>query len=298
MRPFPVLTLDPPWPYRARATDVTHRARNPYMGGPVRTLAERQRDADEGSIFLPAPVRRHSRKPAEFYPLVETLSKEEPMKKDGRWPQPAVIRITEEETLRPMCLELFARVQLSKGIRQGWAVIGDQFLMDEEANNPNDLPPWQVRWNSLKGTAKEKMAVLDPELADRLTQGGLTLHAAKRILLGRDCDAIAALRVRQLKLSSAPYLTLVPRLIGGRTLTGHLVLKCTCGAVWERLSYFGCANWYWVRCRSCAVRHSFKMLPPTGHGNMQVEWFEYSPTIDEPEGLGCNAIPVRELGAA
>ena len=25
-----VLTIDPPWPYRARATDATHRARNPY----------------------------------------------------------------------------------------------------------------------------------------------------------------------------------------------------------------------------------------------------------------------------
>jgi hypothetical protein len=220
------------------------------------------------------------------------------MKKDGSWPQPAVIRITEEETLRPFGLELFARVQLSKGIRQGWAVIGDQFLMDEEDDNPNDLPPWQVRWNSLKGTAKEKLAVLDPEMASKLGRG-LTLHTAKRILLGRDCDAIAALRVQQLKLSTAPYLTLVPRLIGRRSLVGHLVLKCTCGAVWERMSYFGCANWYWVGCRSCkAVRHSFRMLPPTGDGNMQIDWFEFKPTLDRPSGFGCNAIPVRELEAA
>jgi N6-adenosine-specific RNA methylase IME4 len=26
-----VLTIDPPWPYTARATDTTHRARSPYL---------------------------------------------------------------------------------------------------------------------------------------------------------------------------------------------------------------------------------------------------------------------------
>src|ERR1019366_5908701 len=102
----------------------------------------------------------------------------------------------------------------------------------------------------------------------------ITLHAAKRILLQRDCDAVARYRVAQFEKAPAPYLSMVPRFPSrGRSPGHYLILKCTCAARWEMLTYFACGNWFWVHCPDCKAQHSFKMLP-NGH----CEIFDCRPT--------------------
>ena len=118
-------------------------------GGPVRTLAERQRDADEGSILLSAPMRRHSRKPIEFYPLVEALCAKKTWEVDMNYlhsqkPDEAYtlveecsrfasvpIEVADGATVAAWGLEIFARVYDGK-IRPGWAVIGNEFIFSSE----------------------------------------------------------------------------------------------------------------------------------------------------------------------
>jgi hypothetical protein len=207
--------------------------------------------------------------------------------------KPAIIEVHGGETISSYALELFGRVTDGR-IRPGWSMVGNEFL-------PSGDPPWQVRWNGLKGIAVEKLAAFDPKLAAKLKGREITLPAAKRILLQRDCDAFAKLRVSQLVRATAPYLTLLPRLVGGRNLSHYLALKCTCGARWERLSFFGCEDWYWVHCPTCHLEHSFKMLEPTADAD-GIDCFEFkpAPSNDGAKFAGClnNCIPIRELEAA
>ncbi|MGD0178949.1 MAG: MT-A70 family methyltransferase [Candidatus Sulfotelmatobacter sp.] len=372
-----MLTIDPPWPYAARATDTTHRARNPYStmamdqikalpiaqmadpdgcvlwlwttcafigeayecldawgfdyvttltwvkdrmglgdwlrgitehcliatkGGPARTLAERQRDADEGSILLSAPMRRHSRKPIEFYPMVERLCAKKTWEVDMHSEKPeeayeiiescspgrgVTIEVAGGEIIAPDRLEIFARIFDGK-IRPGWAVIGNEFIFSDEM-------PWEKRWRGLKGNAKQKLAAFDADLAAKLTRGEITLHAAKNALLHRDCDAFVNYEVARLEKATAPHMTLLPRFPGSRNASWFLVLKCPCGAVWERLTYFACGSWYWVQCPTCGQQHGFRMLT-------EGKWFESRPTpVNEHASLAGgmnNCIPIRELEAA
>lgn len=201
-----------------------------------------------------------------------------------------VLEVHGGETISAWWLEIFGRVTDGL-IRPGWAVIGNEFLFSDDA-------PWRVRWDGLKGSAEEKLAAFDPKLAAELKAGKLTLHAAKRILLGRDCDAFAEHRISQLMLAPAPHLTLVPRLIG-RNQSHYLALKCTCGARWERLTFFGCEDWYWVHCPTCHLQHSFKMLDAPADG---IDCFEFKPTpaneFAEFAGEMNDCIPIRELEKA
>lgn len=215
--------------------------------------------------------------------------KQEAKQRRGEVIKPAIIMVHGGETIRAFALEIFGRV-INGGIRPGWSMIGNEFLFSDDA-------PWRVRWNGLKGSAEEKLAAFDPKLAVELKGHKITLHAAKIILLGRDCDALAKHRISQLVLAPPPYLTLVPRLVGNRNLSSYLALKCTCGARWERLTFFGCEDWYWVHCPTCHLQHSFKMLP-NGHA----DWFEFKPT---PANDGAKVagglnkcIPIRELEEA
>jgi hypothetical protein len=206
--------------------------------------------------------------------------------------KPVIIEVHGGETVSASYLELFGRV--TNGIRPGWAMVGNEFLSSDD-------PPWQVRWDGLKGTAEQKLAAFDQKLAAKLKRREITLHAAKRILLQRDCDAFAKLRISQLVRAIAPYLTLLPRLVGGRNLSHYLALKCTCGARWERLSFFGCEGWYWVHCPTCHLEHSFKMLEPIADAD-GIDCFEFkpAPSNDAAKFAGClnKCIPIRELEAA
>lgn len=199
------------------------------------------------------------------------------------------IKIDNGATIYADYLEWFARV-VDGCCRPGWAAIGNEFLFSDEL-------PWQARWRGTKGGAEEKLAAFDPELATKLKGGEITLHAAKRILTQRDCDAIARHRIAQLEKAPPPYLTLVPRSLPLGAPVHHLVLKCTCAAKRERLTYFACGNWFWVHCPECKAQHSFKMLPD-GHAH----WFECRPTPANEEArvaIDLNrCVPVRELEAA
>jgi len=177
-------------------------------------------------------------------------------------------------------LELFARI-IDGRIRPGWAVVGNEFAFSAEM-------PWQVRWRGLKGSAKEKLAAFDPKLAAELEQRKLTLAAAKKLLLQRECEAFANIEVASFEKATAPHLGLVPRFSG--RVNCFLILKCTCGAKWERLTYFACQNWYWVHCPTCDAQHSFRMLA-------KHQWFESKPTpFNEHADIAMNAcIPIREL---
>ena len=199
-----------------------------------------------------------------------------------------IIEVSDGATISTDRLEMFARV-IDGCIRPGWAVFGNEFMFSAEL-------PWQARWHGLTGSAEEKLAAFDPKLADKLKRRELTLQAAKRILLQRDCDAIAKYRVAQFREAAAPYLTFVPRFLGRNHVPYFLILKCPCGAKWERLSFFACENWYWVSCPTCGGQHSFRMLP-------EGEGFESRPTpVNEHAAIAGGAlnkcIPIRELEEA
>ncbi len=137
----------------------------------------------------------------------------------------------------------------------GWDTYGNEF-------NITDEPPYKTRWRSLRGTAKEKLAAFDSELARQLEQRKITLPAAKSILLQRDVDAVARQQVAELEKATAPYLGLVLRGAAGSVrlthVVGCLMLKCTCGAMRERLSYFAHGNMYRVVCPKCGQGFAFE----------------------------------------
>ena len=137
----------------------------------------------------------------------------------------------------------------------GWDTYGNEFTITDE-------PPYTTRWRSLRGTAKEKLAAFDSELARQLEQRKITLPAAKSILLQRDVDAAVRRQVAELDKATAPYLGLVLRGAAGNVslthVVGCLMLKCTCGALRERLSYFAHDNTYRVVCPKCGTAFAFE----------------------------------------
>lgn len=137
----------------------------------------------------------------------------------------------------------------------GWDTHGNEFTIKDEL-------PYQTRWRSLRGSAKEKLAAFDSELASQLEQRKITLPTAKSILLQRDVDAAAKRQVAELEKATPPYLGLVLRSMAGSIRLKHVVaclmLKCTCGAMRERLSYFAHEDTYRVVCPKCHTGFTFE----------------------------------------
>jgi hypothetical protein len=134
--------------------------------------------------------------------------------------------------------------------RDGWDRHGNEFIITEE-------PPYLRRWRSLCGSAKAKLAAFDPELARQLERREITLSAAKTILLRRDVDAEAERQVSELDKATAPYAKVVVRLQGTH-VAGYLMLKCTCGAMRERLTWWCHDDTYRVVCPKCKTGFAFE----------------------------------------
>jgi hypothetical protein len=145
--------------------------------------------------------------------------------------------------------------------RSGWDTHGNEFSITDE-------PPYRTRWRSLRGSAKEKLAAFDSELASQLEQRKITLPRAKSILLQRDVGAAAKRQVSELEKAKAPYLGLVLRGMAGSNrlihVVGCLMLKCPCGALRERLSYFAHEDTYRVVCPICHTGFTFEDVERTG----------------------------------
>jgi hypothetical protein len=136
---------------------------------------------------------------------------------------------------------------------EGFDGHGNQFRITDE-------PPYLTRWRGMRGSAVEKLAAFDQKLARQLKQRKITLPMAKMILLQRDVDATAKRQVARLVASEPPYMGIVVRLILPCGLNGCVMLKCTCGATREGLTYLHLEreNTYRVVCPKCGTLYVFE----------------------------------------
>ncbi len=166
---------------------------------------------------------------------------------------------------------------------EGFDTFGNQF-------NITDDPPYLAQWRGMHGTAVEKLAKFDRKLARQLERRKITLPKAKMILLQRDVEAAAERAICRLVASEAPYLCIVLRFTPPNGLCGQLMLKCTCGAMRERLSYFGDANTYRVLCPRCRTELRFEDVPGNGFVFMASAVSVYRDLLEHQSD-----IPIREL---
>lgn len=168
-------------------------------------------------------------------------------------------------------------------MRDGFDSFGNQFTIRDE-------PPYLAQWRGMRGSAVEKLAKFDQELARQLAQRKITLPKAKMILLQRDVEAAAERAICRLVASEAPYLCIVLRFTPPCGLCGQLLLKCTCGAMRERLSYFAGANTYPVLCPRCRTGFRFEDVSGNGFVFMASEVSVYRDMLERQSD-----IPIREL---
>ena len=169
---------------------------------------------------------------------------------------------------------------------EGFDDFGNQF-------NITDAPPYLAQWRGMHGSAVEKLAKFDRKLAGQLECRKITLPKAKMTLLQRDVEAAAKGQIARLVASEAPYLGILVRFIPPCALFGQLVLKCTCGAMRERLSYWAIRNTYHVVCPKCRTGFRFEDVAGNGFVFSATEVSVYRGSLERQ----CD-IPIRELKEA
>lgn len=128
-----------------------------------------------------------------------------------------------------------------------WDSVGNQFAVGE--------CPVDIKYRQLEGTAVARLGHFDAALAEQCKSKALSPRKALGILRQRAASKRSARLVGQLYDSPAPCMVMVTRGDrSGRHYFGRLVLKCTCGAIRENLTYFleHDAGTYQVVCPACS----------------------------------------------